>query len=59
MKTLFISAGFIVGLWIGWFLAINFTLSVIDRKQGVMSVEDWSRMRELTVQLKKDRILFF
>lgn len=59
MKTLLISAGFILGLWIGWFLAINFTLDVIERKQGVMSVEDWSRMRELTIQLKKDRILFF
>lgn len=59
MKTLLISAGFIIGLWVGWFLAINFTLSIIERKQGVMSVEDWSRMRELTVQLKKDRILFF
>lgn len=59
MKTLLISAGFIIGLWVGWFLAINFTLSIIERKQGVMSVEDWSRMRELTTQLKKDRILFF
>jgi uncharacterized protein YneF (UPF0154 family) len=34
MKILLISVGFIAGLWIGWFLAINFTLSVIDRKQG-------------------------
>lgn len=59
MKSLAVAAGFVVGIWFGWFMAINYTLNIIERKQSVMTVQDWSRMRELTIQLKKDRILFF
>jgi hypothetical protein len=51
--------GLILGVWFGWFFAINYTITVIERKQGVMTVEDWSRMRELTLQLRKDKMLFF
>lgn len=59
MKTVLFAVSLVAGIWIGWFMAMNYTLGVIERKQGVMTVEDWSRMRELTVQLKRDRILFF
>lgn len=58
MRYIFI-LGVLVGIWVGWYGAITFVISVIDRREGVMTVEDWSRMRELRGQLETSKILFF
>jgi hypothetical protein len=59
MRNVLISVGFVIGFWFGWYMAINYVIHTIERKQNVMPVQDWSRMRDLSVQLNDSKFLFF
>jgi hypothetical protein len=43
----------------GWFIAIQYSISVLNRKHDIIPIEDYSRLREIEVQLSKDRFLWF
>lgn len=58
MNKLVFFLGALFGVWMGWFLAINYSIDLIDRRASVLKIEDWSRLKELRDQLVKDRVLF-
>lgn len=58
MNKLLFFLGVLLGVWMGWFFAISYSIDLIDRRTSVMRVEDWSRLKELRDQLVKDRVLF-
>lgn len=59
MRKVILFLGILLGLWIGWYIAISYCISVIDRRGSVMKIEDWSRLKEIRDQLQEDKILFF
>lgn len=59
MNRVFLFLGMLLGLFLGWFMAINYSISVIDRRHSVMTIEDWSRLKDVRDQLSDDKILFF
>lgn len=58
MNKLLFFLGALLGVWMGWFFAIHYSIDLIDRRASVMTIEDWSRLKELRDQLVKDRVLF-
>jgi len=59
VNRVFLFLGMLIGLFLGWFMAINYSISVIDRRHSVMTIEDWSRLKDVRDQLSDDKILFF
>ena len=59
IKKVYLTIGLLFGIWFGWLMAVNFCISTIDQKQEVMTIQDWSRLKELKQILEKQKFLFF
>jgi hypothetical protein len=59
MKRFYLFIGLVLGIQMGWFIAIQYSISVLNRKHDIIPIEDYSRLREIEVQLSKDRFLWF
>ena len=59
IKKVYLTIGLLFGIWFGWLMAVSFCISTIDQKQEVMTIQDWSRLKELKQILEKQKFLFF
>lgn len=57
-RNLYITIGLIVGVEMGWFTSINYTIHLINNKREVVPIAEYTRLHDLELQLEKEKFLW-
>jgi len=56
---IYLLLGLIIGTEIGWYMGTGYGIHLIAKKQEVMPIEDYSRLRDIERELDNSRWLYF